>query len=506
MSSLSDEELAEELGRLVADEDADAIFALARTELWRGFEVAPQMMFTAFSLLPEERIQEAPQLAIMTSLCAAMTAQSALLGGPQRRRESTGSTAQLAANHLAQLITHRLAGDVRSACDIADFLRERLAQLNHEERGDLGSGSALILIHTGITALLDGDTLQAVSDLRAARSLGMEEQAALIVHDATAKLALVFALRGAVPESEGMAALCPPIPDALQRFTHHTRRIVACLVAVERFDVEAASLLVALDIEDPVNELWPLGLLALGRHALANGAPGQALELITLMRSTRTVPLTGLARDVTVSLTMEAYGRMNQAATAARIYEEEADRRAPLTRLAHCRLQIREGRLAEPEAVLRKALARPETAPLFRDCAGLYLAWIAVLRSGRVQASVAASVYRTVVADRKLRLATEVPFEVHQGVAAALAERERRQLMETLAGLEFEALVATRPTLSRREIEVLGCVGREGSVAAAADTLFVSANTVKTHLSRAYGKLGVHSLEAALAAAGELGL
>ena len=66
------------------------------------------------------------------------------------------------------------------------------------------------------------------------------------------------------------------------------------------------------------------------------------------------------------------------------------------------------------------------------------------------------------------------------------------------AGLPEGAL---RPTLSPRERDVLYELARGSTYADIAANLFVSENTVKTHVSSLYAKLAVNRRSAALAAA-----
>jgi DNA-binding NarL/FixJ family response regulator len=65
---------------------------------------------------------------------------------------------------------------------------------------------------------------------------------------------------------------------------------------------------------------------------------------------------------------------------------------------------------------------------------------------------------------------------------------------------------AARETLSARETEVLALAGRGLTNAQIGRELFVSEATVKTHLLRAYAKLGVSGRTAAVTRAMELGL
>lgn len=66
--------------------------------------------------------------------------------------------------------------------------------------------------------------------------------------------------------------------------------------------------------------------------------------------------------------------------------------------------------------------------------------------------------------------------------------------------------VADRTTLSDRELDVLESLARGESMAATADRLCISANTLRNHLSRAMLKLGVHDRLAAVSEAIRLGL
>jgi DNA-binding NarL/FixJ family response regulator len=60
---------------------------------------------------------------------------------------------------------------------------------------------------------------------------------------------------------------------------------------------------------------------------------------------------------------------------------------------------------------------------------------------------------------------------------------------------------ALAPTLSPRERDVLNELARGSTYADIAATLFVSENTVKTHVSSLYSKLSVNRRSAALAVA-----
>ena len=62
------------------------------------------------------------------------------------------------------------------------------------------------------------------------------------------------------------------------------------------------------------------------------------------------------------------------------------------------------------------------------------------------------------------------------------------------------------PLLTRRETEIVALLGDGLSNQEIADRLFISIDTVKTHLQNAYGKLGTRGRARAVSAARERGL
>ena len=65
---------------------------------------------------------------------------------------------------------------------------------------------------------------------------------------------------------------------------------------------------------------------------------------------------------------------------------------------------------------------------------------------------------------------------------------------------------SSRPTLTAREIQVLGLVAEGHTNAEIGRALYIGEATVKTHLMRAFGKLGVDDRTAAVTAAMRQGL
>jgi DNA-binding NarL/FixJ family response regulator len=84
--------------------------------------------------------------------------------------------------------------------------------------------------------------------------------------------------------------------------------------------------------------------------------------------------------------------------------------------------------------------------------------------------------------------------------AASLLTRVRTQVHSPAAGS------SPPPALTAREVQVLALVARGSTNAEIGKSLFIGEATVKTHLMRAFGKLGVDDRTAAVTAAMRLGL
>jgi DNA-binding NarL/FixJ family response regulator len=90
--------------------------------------------------------------------------------------------------------------------------------------------------------------------------------------------------------------------------------------------------------------------------------------------------------------------------------------------------------------------------------------------------------------------------------AVEAAARGESVLSPPVASRVLRAARSEQPQLSSREIEVLELVARGSTNREAAQKLFISEATVKTHLLHVYAKLGVPDRASAVAAAFDRGL
>jgi DNA-binding NarL/FixJ family response regulator len=94
--------------------------------------------------------------------------------------------------------------------------------------------------------------------------------------------------------------------------------------------------------------------------------------------------------------------------------------------------------------------------------------------------------------------------ELYRAVQAAA--RGESVLSPPVASRVLRAARSDQPALSARELEVLELVSRGSTNREAAERLFISEATVKTHLLHVYAKLGVPDRASAVAAAFDRGL
>jgi len=92
---------------------------------------------------------------------------------------------------------------------------------------------------------------------------------------------------------------------------------------------------------------------------------------------------------------------------------------------------------------------------------------------------------------------------VNKLLAALESEMKHERRLTTTAPSSF--LLLTEP-LSERELEVLRLLTTHLSSTEIAEELFISVNTVRSHVKNIYGKLNVHSRKDAIQRAQELEL
>jgi LuxR family transcriptional regulator, maltose regulon positive regulatory protein len=354
-----------------------------------------------------------------------------------------------AMGHLA--LTQYMLGRERICAEVA---QEALDQLSGELAWMPRHAMTRATVALQLATLCDlpWKTVESVSmdGERAVHAADLMTRFWLRMHDA--RLALMAgSVSAAERELEGIRDL-PPLPDHLRVVVLLERAFLASLACDQRLLKEVA------------DELAGLG--ALGEAALAQGL-----------------------RD---DLNGDRRGAADQFAAAALdvTFSQPATRALALT----CEAQLRDV-LGDPEASLDRLREAGLTTEVRRNAVP-FLGWT---HQGTPMAPLLA------------RLDDDGSTEwVHELTTAAADRPDITTVFAPTTATPRERLTSVdsvvRPTLSPREREVLNELARGSTYADIAAKLFVSENTIKTHVSSLYGKLSVGRRSEALAVARNLHL
>jgi ATP/maltotriose-dependent transcriptional regulator MalT len=405
----------------------------------------------------------------------------------------------------------RYRGEQQRALALAADLRVRLRQTRALGLSAPFDDDPLWLNQIAFAETLLGDTSHAVADLRESRRLASTDARDPTRRYTQSMLAVVLGLRGNVSEARAALAESRALPQPQPAPTELIGRLeetAAALIATEAMDPAAAELLAAAQrpASEVADELWPVLVLAEGRHALAHHNPAHVLELTATATATaRRRFLEGtLTQDVLTSLTGRAFLDLGDLGAARRVLA--VDHAGPFVRVARLRELIARGASRQLSADVRILLGDPRLPPVQRTEMMLLAAWGDWMQRGRVEAKHAALIAEQVLQNDLLRVLATVPRDLVEAVVEALPVDRQGVLAQRIADLPHWRAAAGVSPLTERERIVLTALNDEASVSALGRTLFLSPNTVKTHLRSVYRKLGVRSREEALDEAVRLGI
>lgn len=384
------------------------------------------------------------------------------------------------------------------------YYRRREADL-HALRGQLvdGSGGAtgVMLVQIGITALLAGDAAVAIGMLLTAVDTHRPDRFPFVVREATAKLALAYAVTGDVQEAEAVnerARHLPRTKSWVEAMVDDTIWLTDYVCAVDTFDPRAEEM--RQDRVSPVvhREFWPVALATQVRHLVLTERLEHARDLCEAMAAAGLPP----ANADGLFATALADGKL--AAAAGR----------PVTgfgRTSHRSAQEALSRALHLFATGQHAAVLDVEQPPTPD--NRLVRALAVLRA---QAKIATG--RT--AEGRLALLAcleEALSRRTYGTLSFLTRETLDSIREDPVGAQAAELAATRgiPTIEKRvvltaplstaELEVLQLLRQGLTREEMAQQLFLSVNTVKSQLQSVYRKLNVTNRVDALAKAAQLG-
>ena len=412
---------------------------------------------------------------------------------------------------LAQIAMLRMTGEFSAAKVVADRDHDAVLFRVADLRNDVRDQLAPVLHEWAVTRLLAADMPGALSAFREAAELAGEHHHPAIVQEASVGAALACALLGYLEPAEAwLAAAARASAGRGDELT--ADKIVATvrgIIALERIDRTGIARAELFDVPGETGEFWALAAMIRAQAALFDGSHFQILGEI---ETVRTQPSGGVApRGVREALLIAAAVDLNLAighVSRARTAIASIPQTYEITGLARARTEYFSGEFAHAVDVATRWLKTRIYAPVRRLDFLLILAGAEHARGRRYEAAVALEEAVAIsLATGMVRAFLKVPRATLRDLAV--------EVPRIIGILERDVLIGAAdlfpaPTvsaqLSDREREVLESLARNTSLAGVARSLYLSSNTVKTHLRSIYRKLGTHSSVETIERAWELGL
>ncbi|MGB4778782.1 response regulator transcription factor [Microbacterium sp.] len=483
-----------ELARAVSSGDPDAVADVATRHIWPLFDRHYVQLTDAVRALPGRVLAQHPVLQLVHPLAPVLARSNEPFdAGRFAEMMRSRPEAEIDVLTMMQVISARMSGDIAGAMVYAGRLANRITRI-HLVPAELAGQPIWMLHHqVGSTMLMAGHTRAALSHFATARQIGELTGSDDAVRSSLGRAALASAIRGSLDDADHAlrsAAALPPASAAYQGAARGTEAVAAALVAVERQDAGAGSLVAQLEALDVADVVWPFLLLARGRLALSSLRPLDALEAVATTKSSHRVQIGSFAADAVTALTAEAHLALGDLPAARRAVDAGS---SPgwLTLLARVRTAIHEGDLTHARSDARGLQEREGISPAHRVELLVLSAWADVLDGRELDAALAVRIARIVAGGEGRRIIASVPETVSTRVAQQLSKTEKGAFLSSLTGLVFPPQMPVRAALTPAELRVLRAIGEHTTASAVAAALHVSPNTVKSQLRSLYRKLGV---------------
>lgn len=376
-------------------------------------------------------------------------------------------------------------------------LQRRFRESNRAARGLRSRDIGMILLHTGISALLVGNLSAAAADFERGRADAEQKHDPYLLRDIISKLALTRVLQGDVTAAESHLQLLRTLPESKGRLGDMVRSgelAASLLIAAERLDAVDVRRLLDATLAPAFwsDELWPFVLLAHRRGAQVLGVPSLVAQRLAQVHEQVPEPLEYPAHLVTICRA-ETFISQERLSDAMAQLDSLHDSNCIVALPTRAPLALYRGDFVAAEAAATALCDDDEVGPLVR-CEAIAL-----------RACAANELGKTHLADRLLREA--VAIADLQGSARSLAVVPGNLMAPVYArcGLsqpcalvpDARPVVKLTPTLQRLLAQLVAGL----SNAQIAELSHVSVNTVKTNIRRLYRALGVHTRREAVGTA-----
>lgn len=413
-----------------------------------------------------------------------------------------------------QIVVLRASGEYRRSADVARNLVRIADNLSVAQIGDFRSQLPALRLIWGVAFQLVGSVDDAATQLAIAYRDSLEHGPRFVSRHSAGNAALDAALRGNLLEASQWLRVEGDFPDVagwLGPPSHIGGAIARVLVALDTLDFAAAAAAVeVLDGISPAGDVWAFGAYARTRWSLARRDPFTGLVTLQRAGAANESPVTCDASSGAAFLSAARIDLLLAAGEGGKATDEAAvlGSRMPIVQVSAARAYLLTG---NPERALRMCREIDWSADFYpRVRVEATLVEAAAYHSVGEWSDAVDSWSRAcelVEQTGALSAFSTIPRRVIEDLESRAQSREP----SVVAFLESEAVeiypaTIERLVLSRREAEVLRGLSDGLPIADIARKLFVTQNTMKSHVRRLYRKLGVHSRDEAVAAAHRLSL
>lgn len=395
------------------------------------------------------------------------------------------------------LADHRMRGRTHKAENMLDLIDSFIGQ--RPCLTDMPSGWRLMLaVQCGITAMLAGDFTRAQAYFAAARLHTLIPSLAFLTRDAYVKTAMICAVFGDPDDAAVLLSQARNVPRTsswAEPLIDADVKIVEALLNIEQGERALAHLeSIPLYL---IGEMWPFYVLALHRCAERAGKRRQFLERLTILEQAHLPRMDGQGVPGSVFQVIRAitHLRWNDFEEAKRLLAT-ADPHYVGVKIVAIFVEIDAGRPSRALKLAEKLVDHRVSGLRLVELWRYVSVANAYLRLGRVEQTKEA-----------LRAILSLPGGLRNEDTALffeeLLEFAQQEIPEWPPATSqwkwfAEDEGANVPRLTSREFDVIRQLASKRTQQEIASEMFVSVNTLKSHLKAIYKKLGVQSRESAV--------
>lgn len=400
---------------------------------------------------------------------------------------------------MLRLGTARTQGRTRDALEQCSMLEQQHGKM--QPLLDSYGGWALhTAVQIGVTAMLSGDFTKALTQFTRAQLHAPVPKYAFLTRDALAKSALIHACFGNNATARSLIRRADRISRTSSWAEDHIdahRDFAEVLVTTDDYD-EALEKLEAINLHD-IGEMWPFYVLTIHRVLEAGGHHGE-LEHQMQMFDSMSFPRhdgDGFAGSI-IPLKRAMLAMKDGRGVEAQTFLDRADQELPYTQLIQAAAHVYAGR--PQQAIQLVSRVRPET----RGFRFMEARRLSILAAAQYQAGANDECITT------LTRAAEMPWGLSSQEVQLFSPATRELAAKEVAvwprdnhdpSVFLTDLPEPGLALTEREVETLGYLARGHTRAQIADEMYISVNTLKTHLKAIYRKLDVSTAADAVLAA-----